>query len=282
MDMEFSDYEHSPAFGAIAHASLFVQQGLPELAILFLERALLRFPEDVSLLYELASHYTNLDQIAKAIPLFTRLLALEPNHYHGWISQGISLFKANLIPCAIESFSQAISINPERPDAYGNLGICYQVMKDWETAIDYYIKAICREPNSIIHFYLAVTYREALQIENAIFAYTECLHRAEEGNIFYRVNVLLQRAQLYQELDSPESLALSLSDIEETDRLLPGSAKIKHLKGIILNLLGRYEEAKLAYEEAQRLNPDCQSAIASLEKLKDQMFLERIASSQSI
>ena len=48
---------------------------------------------------------------------------------------------------AVELFKKAISINPEPPQAYGNLGICYGSLGEKESALIYFDMALEIDPN---------------------------------------------------------------------------------------------------------------------------------------
>ena len=48
---------------------------------------------------------------------------------------------------AIPFFQKAISINPDPPQPYGNLGICYACLGEIETALHYFDKALDIDPN---------------------------------------------------------------------------------------------------------------------------------------
>jgi len=48
---------------------------------------------------------------------------------------------------AIPFFNNAISINPDPPQSYGNLGICYACLGEKESALSYFDKALEIDPN---------------------------------------------------------------------------------------------------------------------------------------
>jgi tetratricopeptide (TPR) repeat protein len=76
------------------------------------------------------------EQNEEAINAFEKAIALQSDFYQAYYGKGSALRnELKEYPKAIADFNQAIYLNPEDADAYGNRGLVYSQLGDRENAI---------------------------------------------------------------------------------------------------------------------------------------------------
>lgn len=94
-------------------------------------------PQDVQILNLLASAYTVVGDNEAAIKAYKQLIALRPDDYKAHDGLGLAYIRLGLtrqsdynLDAIIKSSEISISIMPNSPDAYSNLGTAYVLMND--------------------------------------------------------------------------------------------------------------------------------------------------------
>ena len=82
-----------------------------------------------------------------AFELFRKVVQVEPNRFNAWFNIGMILMKVGQIDTALQSFRKVISIDPQDAEAYGAVGVLLARQKKNEQAIPYLREALRLRPN---------------------------------------------------------------------------------------------------------------------------------------
>lgn len=97
-------------------------------------------------LFEAGAAALNAGNPNAAIPLFKRVVELEPKHKEAWNDLGLSYLRVGQFSDAAEAFQKQIGVNPYDEHAYDYLGITYQEEQKFSDAIMAYNRQIDVNP----------------------------------------------------------------------------------------------------------------------------------------
>lgn len=118
------------------------------LAIDYAQAAIDLKPDDLRAIYLLAMFYQEHGEAEKAIPLYERMLKINPEEVYATYNIGYTyMVYLDQPEKSISWFEKAISINPEYIEAYYNLGVAYELMGDIEKARDQFRLTLEKKPN---------------------------------------------------------------------------------------------------------------------------------------
>lgn|GEM_PF-1908470 len=117
-------------------------EGRYEEAINKFKLSLLYVSNDPEAYYYIGLAYYYLQHEQEALEYLNDALRLDDHHYLSLIMRGIIYSKMELFNHAEDDFNLAISISPENPQGYFNLGISYLMNNETEKACDNLKKAI--------------------------------------------------------------------------------------------------------------------------------------------
>ncbi|MDR0583752.1 MAG: tetratricopeptide repeat protein [Treponema sp.] len=83
----------------------------------------------------------------EAIPLFRRALSLEPENPLLWLNLGIAQQRTGGYEEAIDSFRRAVLIEDDLAEAWVSMGLIYYELEQFELAEECYRSALAREEN---------------------------------------------------------------------------------------------------------------------------------------
>ncbi len=207
----------------------------------------------------LARSLAQVNECEIALPLLSRVTQAQSDYRDAWIVQGYCELTTQRTREALSSFTQAYTIDPEKPEIQYFLGRAYAAMDDSQNAITFLRYALQNgfEPQADVHRLMA---KQALKLGNATLAMEqeEALTKLPDADLatyqeFVSVAVQLEKKQ--------EAI---LKATEATQKW-PNDAKAHELLGDALAIAGQKEEAKKAYETALQKNP---GAIGVQEKMK--------------
>jgi tetratricopeptide (TPR) repeat protein len=143
----------------VTSAKVYIQQDNWEKAIEQLEMAVSMYPTDAEALYLLGEGMAQRQNWSRMNEMFDRSLKVLPTfetqikntREKNWVSNynaGVSKLTKNDVEGAIESFTSATVIEPNRVDAYKTLGIAYTRADNLEKAKENFRKVIELEPNN--------------------------------------------------------------------------------------------------------------------------------------
>jgi tetratricopeptide (TPR) repeat protein len=81
----------------------------------------------------------------RAIEFFTKSIQDNPKFFAGYQRRAIAYSKKGEYDKSIEDLKKATQLNPDYPDAYGLLGLVYEIKKDNAAAREAYREALSRE-----------------------------------------------------------------------------------------------------------------------------------------
>ncbi len=227
-----------------------------------------------------------LGQVVEAGKAFEKAIELQPRNLESYYNLGLLLLRADAYDEAIAVLDQSLVQVPESPQLLRALGFAQQLKGRFEAAQRTFSRLVeIRPSDSSGFFYLASSYLEAGQPENALSNFEKALRLSpEDGRIYYLqglihsqqgaedralalfnrclefdpafVHALFQRAKI---LFTRGNLDASLRDSRRAIEIDPGFPQAHFQAAQVLARLGRREEAQArlkAYRELQAKNVD--------------------------
>ena len=150
---------------------------------------------------------------------------------------------------AIESYKQAISIDPDFVYAHSNLGVAYGKSGKYKEAIKSYQQTIKIDPDdATAHYNLGCAYYESGKHKEAIESYKQVIKiDPDDGETHRHLGLAYNGAGKHEEAIKSYKQAISID---------PDYAKAHSNLGYAYGESGRYEEAIKSYKQAIRIDPD--------------------------
>ena len=121
---------------------LYAEKG-NDLAIDYFNNALNIKPDDLDVMYYLATYYQSKKTFDKALSTYAAILEINPEYFLATFNSGyINLVYLQDYQQAIDFFTQTIEINPNYFEAYYNRGFSYELLKDAPHAKQDYEKTL--------------------------------------------------------------------------------------------------------------------------------------------
>jgi len=219
------------------------------------------------------------ENIASGVQFINQAINLAPFNVANWNVRGF--FYRNLIgipgagEIALESYRQAIKLEPASPFPHGEIGRVYILMaqdfrekqmednekESLSLAISNLEKSIeLKSDYAPAHYLIAVAYDQQGKKEEAIV-------RLEEiRNIFPQdIGISFQLGMLYWR---KEKLNQAQREFEGIIRLNPDHSNARYMLGLVYDKAGEREKAKEQFEKVGQLNPENQEVVKILENLK--------------
>ena len=188
----------------------------------------------------------NEEAFERAIESFTEAIRLQPGLVNAYYNRGIAKAKLGQWEAAIADYDGAIRLQPGFADAYSNRGIAKAKLGRWESGIADHDKAISLQPGLASAYNNRGNAKAGLgQLEAAIADHDEAI-RLQPGLASAYNNRGNAKADLGQ-------LEAAIADHDEAIRLQPGFADAYSNRGIAKAKLGRNAEAELDREQGARL-----------------------------
>ena len=119
-----------------------------DLAIDYFNNALNIKPDDLDVMYYLATYYQSKKTFDKALSTYAAILEINPEYFLATYNSGyINLVYLQDYQQAIDFFTRTIEINPNYFEAYYNRGFSYELLKDAHHAKQDYEKTLELHPN---------------------------------------------------------------------------------------------------------------------------------------
>ena len=132
--------------------------------------------EDPEIFYSLGFIASLKHEHAKAIELYDRAIALNPQNPAALINQGASLNELKRHEEALIALDKAIALNPGAEQAWSNKGTALNALKRYEEALTHYDKALKLHPGYVEALLnKGVTYAELKRYEEALAHYNKAL-----------------------------------------------------------------------------------------------------------
>lgn len=181
-----------------------------------------------------------------------RALEINPDQplvWHTWATIGLGYFEKRQMDQAIESFNEALRLEPNAVESWFNMGVAYAEKGDTEGALRCYLRALFLSPeNSKVRCNLGAVY-----FQNSQFSHAEqCFRKAIEINPDY--------ARAWDNLGATLSARGDLVEAEAACRkaieIKPDYAEAWFKLGTILFQQDRAQEAREAFEQSMSFRQD--------------------------
>lgn len=155
-----------------------------------------------------AAMYSNLgavyraqNHLESAMESFRQALKLEPQNVNALYNLSIVLQLNGKIEAAIDSYKQLILIQPNHAEAYYNLGTLFEQQENLQKAKEYYQQALVLNPNlSVAYFNLAVVLQKQGELEQAISIYQQAIQlKPDYAEAYYGLAVVFSRQNNVEE-----------------------------------------------------------------------------------
>ena len=169
-----------------------------------------------------------------------------------WVNKALSLWNGKKYTNpekAIEYLNNAIKLQPDYADAYGNRGNAYGNLGQQQRAIEDYDEVIRLQPDyAYAYNNRGFAYNSLGQYKRAIEDFNEAIRLQLDDVLAYN-----NRGNAYDKLDQPQR---AIKDYNEAIRLYPDNAMAYYNRGGVYYTLGQYQRAIEDYSNAIRLKPD--------------------------
>jgi tetratricopeptide (TPR) repeat protein len=81
----------------------------------------------------------------RAVEFFDKAIEANPRFAIAYVNRAIAYSKMGQYDKSVEDLKSAVSVDPDRPDVYGLLGLVYEIKKDYAAAREAYQRALVRE-----------------------------------------------------------------------------------------------------------------------------------------
>jgi protein O-GlcNAc transferase len=237
--------------GQILHllGSIYHKLGNYDLAIAYLESALIYMPDNSDLYYDLGNIFQETEEIDKAIPCYQKAIKLNPNYVDAYNNLGNIFQDTGESDEAITCYQKALQLNPRLEYIYNNLGLIFQNRGQFDESTIYYQKALQLNPlNADAYYNLGITFKEKGQIEEAINCYQMVLQlNPEDADAYYNLGIALHKKGLLEE---------SIKAYKKGIELNPSIPEVFYNLGNVLKDKGELAEAIENYRNAIVLKSD--------------------------
>jgi adenylate cyclase len=275
--LAFSNDPNNPdAYASIG--AIYRLTGKYDLAIQYLQKGLAIDQSSLHLTVMLARVYDLANKRNAAENIFVELMNKYPKNWRIYNHYGQFLTTNGQYEEAIEIYKKALEFDSNSFFALNNIGINYFYLSNFDEAAIYFEKTAKLQPRSKAFSNTGSVYYYAHNFEKAVDMYKEAL-RLEPGNYRWAANI----ADAYKFIKGKKEMANTYFEksIELSHLAIqtnPNIDRTYHYLAISLAHFGKAPEAKLALDEAEKLNPNSEGLLYA--KLRVAVFLQNNAEIQ--
>uniref|UniRef100_E6PX11 Tetratricopeptide repeat protein n=1 Tax=mine drainage metagenome TaxID=410659 RepID=E6PX11_9ZZZZ len=244
----------------------------------------------------------NPQMVDLAIAEYKKIVSLEPNSVENHLLLGQLYTVKHDSPEAEAEFKKAQSIEPASEDVVMNLARLYAENGDLQRSADLLAAVPVDDRSPRMEFALGAAYEQLKQPKNAIAAYQRAEDMAPQNVDATRalaqalladnqLDAALKQYAILEKADPEDANTLNriseiqrrqgkYSDALETIRKArakdPNSLEAGYNEGLLLDVLGRYDEAITVYKQMVDLTSHANGAYTTEEKANRSVFLERL------
>jgi tetratricopeptide (TPR) repeat protein/phosphohistidine swiveling domain-containing protein len=166
-----------------------------------------------------------------------------------WFYLGLAYGDLGMYKDAIESYKQAIRINPDSGEAHFNLGAIYSKSGMYKEGIEAYKQAIRINPDfAEAHYNLGNAYFKSGMFMDAIVFFIQAIRiKPDYADAHYNLGLTYDKLGMYKEAIEAHKQAI---------RINPDFEMAHNNLGVAYAKSGMYKEAIEAYKQAIRIKPD--------------------------
>jgi len=247
--------------------------------------------------------YRKLGKFDEAIENFKKSIELDPHHSRAYNGLGNVFYAKKEYNNALEQYKKALDNKPDDSILADNVGSCYRELREWDQAITYYKKALDlnpkdglalgylgevyysinkyeeagkyidkalkEEPEYFLHYYwMGMVLREQKQWDRSISYFKKAIEKNPQDSVsyydlslvYFEKGLFTEAADVLKEAANIKPYPIYFSELSEVySRLRMWDEAVKY--------------AKLADENAKKINPDDGSYTASLSNVYNEKGL---------
>ncbi|MDF1588695.1 MAG: tetratricopeptide repeat protein [Gammaproteobacteria bacterium] len=233
-----------------------LNMGQLEQAQALAKKLLKHYPKSFALFNLYGNALAGQNKCKEAVDSFRNALQIDPTIAELHFNVGILLTNLNRIDEAIISYKKAVSLKPSLTDVHYNLGTALQSQAKFAQAAISYQKAVDLEPGffeAIVN--LGVVLQEQGLLAQAIEMYQRALTIQKDAKVYFNMGTALKNEGKLEAAIESYNQALALN---------PNYAEVHSNMGEVLRDQGRYDESVTFYKQALMFDPDLPVANYSL------------------
>jgi protein O-GlcNAc transferase len=206
---------------------------------------------------ELGDRAAAAGDVARALALYARSIAVRPDHFQAHYNRGVVLYRSGNAAAAAAAYQRAIALEPKLAAAHSALGVVQSEAAAHDDALRSHARAIALAPdNPEFHNNHGLALDRAHRRGDAIRSFDAALALAPEfGAAWCNRGVALHGLGRHGEALESAGRALAID---------PRDAEAWSNRGLALHDLHRHEEALVALAKATELAPGLANAWANL------------------
>jgi protein O-GlcNAc transferase len=214
-------------------------------------------PQNATIALELGKAIAADGKDEQAIPIFERVLELEPGSIPASYQLALALQRSNHVKEAIVLLKKVITAEPNNAEAMTNLGMALCQAQQAKDAVPILQRSISLVPESVTaHQNLAAAYVQLSQFSDAVVELHQALKLAPDApQLHYDLGLALKMQ---------DDAAGAIPELETAQRLDPSAAEAPYLLGVLYMQTGRYEDAAREMNLSLKLRPENGDGWASL------------------
>jgi tetratricopeptide (TPR) repeat protein len=191
------------------------------------------------------------------IDSYKQAIRIDPDDAKAHYNLGTAYDELGKYEDAIVSYKQALMINPDDASTHYNLGLAYYNLGKYEEAIESYKQAIRIDPDyADAHNNLGFAYQKSGKYQEEIESYKQALKiDPDDASVHNNLGYAYYDSGKYQE---------AIEAYKQVLRIDPDYVKAHGNLGLAYLKSGKYEEAIESYKQALRIDPDSKYAHKSL------------------
>ena len=188
-------------------------------------------------------------QFEKVLEKAKPLISLFPKAIELYNLQGASNALLERNGAAIESYNQAIQINPKYADAHLNKGSVLQEKGELDAAIESFNKALSINPyHSIAHFNKGNALKEKGELDSAVESYKKAIKiKPDYAESYFNMGIVLE---------NKGGLDAAIEIYKQAIKINPDHAEAYNNMGNALKDKGEKDAAIESYKQAIKIKPD--------------------------
>ena len=173
-----------------------------------------------------------------------------------WIDQGKELFNQNYFDRAAVKFTEALKVDPNRPEAYDKRGACLFDSGEFKASLSDFGKAIELDPRNAEFFkHRALAYASLRQFDPTIADLEQALKLNPPDPVPYRETLAIIYSNRAAERAKADKFAEAAEDVTQAIKHFPQANVFYHQRGSCYFNMKQYEKALLDFTESIQREP---------------------------